>query len=187
MLTDLCEHFDQVLSQLEAVAGWRTVRVQSPVQTLGNLDGIDTGVRQLIRKEPLETTVFDHQGVQLTVPTGAEILRIKGILILKRNTTRDYLDFAALGEHLGDEKMALALQPLDKLYPQESGESALQQLQVQLANPLPYDLDEIELLEYKHLDQYWHDWEKVRETCIRISIEMFDRICQLENNQDKTA
>jgi hypothetical protein len=58
VLTDLRVHFDDVLAQLESVAGWKTARVQRPVQILGNLDGIETGVRQLIREQPLETMVL---------------------------------------------------------------------------------------------------------------------------------
>lgn len=48
VLTDLRQRFDQVLAELESVAGWKTARVQRPVQILGSLDGIETGVRQLI-------------------------------------------------------------------------------------------------------------------------------------------
>lgn len=55
VLTDLRHRFDEVLAELESVAGWKTARVQRPVQILGSLDGIETGVRQLIRDEPLET------------------------------------------------------------------------------------------------------------------------------------
>ena len=181
VLTDLREHFDRILSQLESVAGWQTARVRRPVLILGSLDGIETGVRQLIRQKPLETSVLDHRGVQLVVPTAAETLRIKGILILRRNATRDYLDFVALCEHLGVQATADALCSFDDLYPQKSGESALQQLQIQLANPLPYDLDNIELREYKHLDQQWHDWEKVKETCTRTAVDLFDRLCDNED------
>ncbi|MEJ5199210.1 MAG: hypothetical protein WHX53_09825, partial [Anaerolineae bacterium] len=46
VLADLRQRFDQVLADLEAVAGWKTARVRRPVQILGNLDGIETGVRQ---------------------------------------------------------------------------------------------------------------------------------------------
>jgi hypothetical protein len=49
VLVDLNERFDEVLAQLESVAGWKTALVRRPVQILGNLDGIETGVRQLIR------------------------------------------------------------------------------------------------------------------------------------------
>lgn len=187
VLPDLREHFDRILSQLESVAGWQTARVQRPVLILGNLDGIETGIRQMIRQAPLETTVLDHQGVPLTVPTVAETLRIKGVLILRRNATRDYLDFAALSEQLGEGSTADALCAFDSLYPQENGESALQQLQVQLTNPLPYDLDEIELPEYKHLDPRWHDWEKVRETCIRTAIDLFDKLCEPEDQDGPSS
>ena len=45
-------------------------------------------------------------------------------------------------------------------------ESSLQQLQIQLANPLPYDLDEVGLAEYKNLDQRWHEWRSVKEVCV---------------------
>jgi hypothetical protein len=69
VLTDLRTRFDQVLSDLETVAGWRTARVQRPVQILGNLDAIETGIRQLIRDGPLETAVLDYRGVQLTLPS----------------------------------------------------------------------------------------------------------------------
>jgi len=80
--------FDQVLAELESVAGWKTARVKRPVEILGSLDGIETGVRQLIRDEPLETTQIERFGQKITIPTQAEILRIKGVLILKRSTTR---------------------------------------------------------------------------------------------------
>ncbi|MCX5977516.1 MAG: hypothetical protein NTV33_12020, partial [Coprothermobacterota bacterium] len=114
------------LAELESVAGWKTARVKRPVQILGSLDGIETGVRQLMRDEPLETTQIEYLGEKLTVPTESEILRIKGVLILKRNATRDYLDFVALAEHMGNEKMVEALRPFDHLYPQPNEESALQ-------------------------------------------------------------
>ena len=35
---------------------------------LGSLDGIETGIRQLIRDEPLETTIVDYQSMRITVP-----------------------------------------------------------------------------------------------------------------------
>ena len=179
VLTDLRYRFDEVLAQLESVAGWKTARVQRPVQILGRLDGIETGVRHLIRSEALETMLVDHRGVKITVPTAAEILRIKGVLILKRNATRDYLDFVALADHMGDEGVAHALQAFDRLYPQSNGESALQQLQVQLANALPYDLKEAELDEYRNLQPRWQDWQTVKATCAQLAIRIFDRVCAM--------
>lgn len=183
VLTDLRSRFDDVLAQLESVAGWKTARVQRPVLILGSLDGIETGVRQLTRDEPLETMVLDYHGQALTVPTEGEILRIKGVLILKRNATRDYLDFVALADHMGDERVAQALQSFDKLYQQDNGESPLQQLQVQLANAVPHDLEEMELSEYKNLASRWHDWDIVKATCAHIATVIFDRVCDLEANR----
>ncbi len=174
--TDLRERFDRVLADLEAVAGWKTAHIRRPVQILGSLDGIETGVRQLIRDEPLETTQIEHRGEKITIPTEAEMLRIKAVLILQRNATRDYLDFVALADHMGDEKVIEALQPFDRLYPQPNEESALQQLQIQLANPLPYDLEELYLAEYKNLDPRWHDWQVVKAACVHYAILIFDHI-----------
>ncbi len=176
VLTDMRKHFDEILAQLESVAGWQTARIQRPVQILGSLDGIETGIRHLIRDTPLETTRLEFRGQTLTLPTEAEILRIKGVLILKRNATRDYLDFVALAGHLGGEKTAEALRDFDRLYPQPNGESALQQLQIQLAHPLPYDLEAMNLAEYKHLDPRWHDWQRVTAACADCATWIFDTL-----------
>ena len=166
-----------VLTQLESVAGWRTARVARPVMIVGSLDGIETGVRQLTRRRPLETTSVTAHGVAVTIPTPAEILRVKGVLILRRSATRDYLDFAALADRLGAEATASALAPFDELYPQDNGESALQQLQAQLANPLPHDLEGTNLAEYKNLAPRWHDWQAVKDVCARAATATFDHVC----------
>ena len=176
VLVDPRERFDQVLAELETVAGWKTARIQRPVQILGSLDGIETGIRQLVRGEPLETVQVELLGQKITVPTRGEILRIKAVLILKRNATRDYLDFVALADHMGNDQMVGSLCPFDRLYPQPNDESALQQLQIQLANPLPYDLEGTHLAEYKHLDPRWHDWGAVKAVCRDCATQIFDHI-----------
>ena len=159
----------------------KTARIKRPVQILGSLDGIETGVRQLIREEPLETTQIEYQGEKITLPTEVEMLRIKAALILKRNATRDYLDFVALADHMGTEKMEAALRSFDHLYPQPNEESALQQLQIQLANPLPYDLEELNLAEYKNLAPRWRDWQAVKVACVDVAIQIFEHIAGLED------
>ncbi len=180
VLADLRLYFDQALAELEAVAGWKTARIKRPVQILGSLDGIETGVGQSIRDEPLETVQIEYQGEKLTLPTEAEMLRIKGVLILRRNATRDYLDFVALADHLGAESVVEALRPFDRLYPQPNEESALLQLQVQLANPLPYDLEEQTLVEYKKLASRWTDWSAVIAVCRDCATLIFDHIVGVE-------
>lgn len=171
---DLRSRFDDVLAQLESVAGWKTARVRRPVLVLGSLDGIETGVRQLIRDEPLETTVLETRDGPVTLPTRAEMLRIKAVLILRRNATRDYLDFCALADSLGDDATLAALEPFDRLYPQPNGQSAFQQLQAQLANPIPFDLDESDLAHYKRLDPKWQDWESVKTLCGALAVKLLD-------------
>lgn len=174
VLTDLKSRFDEVLQALESVAGWQTARVRRPVMILGNLDGVETGIRQLIREQPLETIRVPIADGELTVPTLSEILRIKAVLILKRNATRDYLDFVALADAMGDDAVVQALSRFDRLYPQPNGQSALQQLQVQLAKPLPYDLEETRLSEYKNLAVRWHDWRQIETVALRIAARLLD-------------
>ena len=140
------------------------------------LDGIETGVRQLIRETPLETQQVTVEGISVVVPTEKELLRIKSVLVLQRNATRDYLDMAALYERMGSDQAISALASLDELYPQPNGESALQQLQVQLANPMPYDLESTDLSEYRRLDSRWHDWNRVKETCGTIAVNLLRQL-----------
>ena len=68
VLPDLRHRFDEVLAELEAVAGWHTARVKRPVLILGSLDGIETGVRQMIREQPLDTQEVTIGDVRLVVP-----------------------------------------------------------------------------------------------------------------------
>ena len=176
VLTDLRGRFDDVLAQLESVAGWRTARVNRPVFILGSLDGIETGIRQLIRDRPLEINVIAAGSHRRTLPTPPEILRIKAVLILRRNATRDYLDFVALSDRLGAENTAAALASFDTLYPQTNGESPLAQLAAQLARPLPYDLADTRLAEYKHLDVRWHDWAVVAQACADGAVAILENL-----------
>lgn len=175
VLNDLRGHFDEILEQLESVAGWQTARIRRPVLILGSLDGIETGIRQLIRKAPLETTTISLGDETITVPSAAEMLRIKAILILKRNATRDYLDFLAMANSIGDDMVLEALSQFDALYPQPNGESPFQQLQIQLSNPMPYDLDDVDLSEYKHLIPELQDWNRIRAFSEKLALIMFQK------------
>ena len=74
----------------------------------------------------------------------------------------------------------MAFERFDRLYPQGSGESALQQMLAQLASPQPYDLEGTVLSEYNHLDARWHDWDAIRAVCTRASTVIFDHGCSRE-------
>lgn len=178
VLPDLRERYDTILAELESVAGWRTARVNRPVLILGSLDGIETGIRQLLREAPLETRQMEIAGHALRLPTEAETLRIKAVLILRRNATRDYVDLVALADHLGMEAAVESLRPFDRLYPQPEGTSAVQQLAIQLADPRPYDLDVTRLDDYKNLASRWHDWNAVSAVAADIAAAILDRILE---------
>lgn len=156
---DLREHYEEVLRQLEELAGWRTNRARPPVLILGHFEGVETGIRQLRRSAPLETEKI----AGITVPTLPEMIRVKAWLVVTRNAVRDYVDLCALASASGAGYVR-ALNGIDHLYPQGSGESVLRQLCKQLADPRPYDLAEgqRQLAEYRGVQPPWQDWGHVR-------------------------
>lgn len=158
VLTDLKKRFADILKRVEEEAGWRTNKLEPPVLILGHFHGVRVGIRQLIRSKPLETTVI--HGIR--VPTMGEMLRIKGYLIVRRNATRDYLDFAALFDRLGVGKSLDALDSIDSLYPQPDEGSISQQIILQLVDPKPWDLMKTDLSHYKALSKPYTDWKEVK-------------------------
>src|SRR6516225_3701693 len=73
VVSDLVERFDEILEALEATDGWVTARVTRPVLILGSLEGIETGIRQLIRQRPLEVEEIATRAGNVRVPTLREI------------------------------------------------------------------------------------------------------------------
>lgn len=172
VLPDLKERFSKILKQVEAEAGWVTKRIEPPVLILGHFEGLRTGIRQLIRRKPLETSIVHG----LRVPTIAEMLRIKAYLIVKRNATRDFIDFVALFDHLGVNKSLEALEGLDSFYPQPEGAISMsQQLAMQLAEPKPWDLTQTDLSNYKELQKPYSDWHEVRRRAFAAGQKMIDQ------------
>jgi len=165
VVADLTERFDSILENLEALGDWSTARVQPGKIILGELGGIETGVRQLLRGRPLESTEVQVRGKRLLVPTAAEILRIKAWLALQRNQTRDYLDIAALADHMGLDEAAGVLRGIDDYYADVNRrpEAVATQLARQLADPRPRDAEvTAQLASYKALDPRWHEWSAVK-------------------------
>jgi len=144
---------------------------------LGELGGIESGVRQLIRTRPLEVAeVSLPSGQVLRVPTPDETLRIKGYLIVRRNQVRDYLDVAALSDKYGIAHAADVLGHIDDYYSDQRGpgpEGVASQLARQLADPKPADARTIgQLGRYKDLDARWADWGNVTGVCRSLAVEM---------------
>ncbi|MBK5254475.1 MAG: hypothetical protein JJE39_00430 [Vicinamibacteria bacterium] len=158
VLVDLRDRFDEVLAQLEAAAGWQTERFQRPVLIPGSFDGMQSGIRQLRRKQPLAYEIVDG----LRVPTLPEMARIKAWLLATRHTARDYLDCVVLLDRLGDKEAVDALQDLDALYEQENGASVLVEVVDRLARAEPSDQNRIDLPTYRGLNPPWNDWDHLK-------------------------
>jgi hypothetical protein len=113
VVADLGEWFDVILENLEALGDWSLARAQPGKIILGELGGIETGIRQLVRQRPLETAEVEIGGARLVIPTPEEILRVKAWLAVSRNQTRDYLDIAALADTIGLDRAAVVPGTID--------------------------------------------------------------------------
>ncbi|MGA8544146.1 MAG: MMPL family transporter [Mycobacterium sp.] len=125
------------------------------------------------RRSPVETThVQLPTGDRLQIPTGAETLRLKGYLIMSRNSSRDYAEFAELVDTMEAETAALVLAGMDRYYCCQSPRRQwiATQLVRRLADPHPTDLD----------DEQWPgpdakaDWEEVRQRCLSVAVAMLE-------------
>lgn len=176
VIADLEDRFEMVLEAVEGDDGWATNRITPGKVILGNLDGIEAGVRQMIRKRPLEVTGVElPSGSEVTVPTLEETLRIKAFLAVRRNQTRDYLDLAALADRLGPERTANVLSQIDEYYADqiESDDGVASQLVRQLTDPQPADRAVIDQLSsYRRLHKRWSDWSAVHEVLGDVAARM---------------
>ncbi len=175
VLTDLQDRYAAVLEAVEASEGWVTsIRASSPPLTLlGSLDGIEAGLRQLRRTEPLQVERHElPSGDAVVVPTLPEMLRVKAYLVVQRNATRDYLDTAALADLTGLPEAISVLAAIDDFYMDRSGtaDSVLTALVQRLADPVPRDVRVTrQLPAYKGLAKRWHDWRSVVDVCQQLS------------------
>ena len=120
------------------------------------------------RQSPVETTnVQLPTGDRLQIPTGAETLRMKGYLLMRRNSRKDYAEFAELVDATDPHTAAVALAGMDRYY---CGEQSRQQwvatqLVRQLADPRPSDNDD-------HPKEA--DWTEVRQRCLSVAVAMLE-------------
>jgi hypothetical protein len=178
VMGDLARHYDSAIAALESIVGWRTGRRVRGKLVLGKIDGIEAGLRNRRRSAPLATAIVTlPSGRRLKLPTVEEMLRIKAFLIVERNAARDYLDVAALADHLGLRKSAEALDRMNELYAEFAGEggSMLSSVVVKLAKPDPYDLTTIDLKEYKGIVAPWNDWRAVESQCRSLAVALLER------------
>jgi heme transporter len=122
------------------------------------------------RRSPVETThVQLPTGDRLQIPTGAETLRLKSYLIMSRNSSRDYVEFAELVDTMEAETAALVLAGMDRYYISQSPRRQwiATQLVRRLADPHPSDLDDESPDEKAH-------WEEVRQRCLSVAVAMLE-------------
>ncbi|OBA83917.1 hypothetical protein A9W99_05835 [Mycobacterium sp. 1164966.3] len=129
------------------------------------------------RRSPVETThVQLPTGDRLLVPTGAEALRLKGYLIMCRNSRRDYAEFADMVATMEPETAAVVLAGMDRYYCcQPPGSFSRRQwmasqLVRRLSDPRPSDLDDDQLSE----PDAQADWEEVRQRCLSVAVAMLE-------------
>lgn len=183
VVADLEDRFEEVLEALEATQGWVTARVKRPVPILGRLEGVETGIRNLIRRRPLEVEEARVGGRPLRVPTLEETARIKAWLCLVRNATRDFIDFAALAERLGAERAAAAVLSMDAYYADQLGPGGARvatQVAKQLAEPRPHDLGAVDLAAYRGLARRWQDWDAVADVCRGVAARALEHLAREE-------
>lgn len=175
VVADLEDRFGTVLDTLEALDEWSTARVSAGKLILGELGGIETGVRQMHRQRPLEVEEVAVGRRSLRVPTVEEALRINAWLVLSRNRTRDYLDVAALSDRLGTEDAAAVLAAIDDYYADlnRQPDAVATQVARQLAAPAPADPSvSRQLGSYRRLDPKWHDWQAVVSQLSDVAVAM---------------
>ncbi|WP_458318642.1 MMPL family transporter [Mycolicibacterium brisbanense] len=133
----------------------------------------DTKRAPVERRGPMETTnVQLPTGDRLQIPTGAETLRLKCYLIMCRNTTKDYAEFAELVESMETQTAALVLSGMDRYYCGQQPRSrwVATQLVRRLADPQPSDEHDVRMSG----PEAANDWEKVRQRCLSVAVAMLE-------------
>ena len=125
------------------------------------------------RVGPLETTnVQLPTGDRLQIPTGAETLRLKSYLIMCRNSTKDFEDFADLVNLMKIDATALALSDMDRYYCGQNTQSrwVATQLVRRLADPQPSDEHDAVTSDPEAAAA----WEKARRRCLAVAVAMLE-------------
>lgn len=133
----------------------------------------DTEQAPVERRGPVETTnVQLPTGDRLQIPTGAETLRLAGYLIMCRNTTKDFEDFARLVDLMDSHTAALVLASMDRYYcgRDPSNRWVATQLVRRLADPQPSDEHDVRMSGPDAAE----DWEKVRQRCLSVAVAMLE-------------
>jgi RND superfamily putative drug exporter len=118
------------------------------------------------------TNVQLPTGDRLQIPTGAETLRMKGYLLMCRNSSRDYAEFAEMVDAMDTQTAAVVLAGMDKYYcgQQPRKQWVATQLVRRLADPRPQDDDDDPSTA---LDPDI-DWSEVKRRCLSVAVAMLE-------------
>jgi RND superfamily putative drug exporter len=133
----------------------------------------DTDRAPVERRGPVETTnVQLPTGDRLQIPTGAETLRLAGYLIMCRNATKDYAEFAELVDLMETQTAALVLAGMDRYYCGQDPRNrwVATQLVRRLADPQPSDEHDVRMSGPDAAE----DWAKVRQRCLSVAVAMLE-------------
>jgi heme transporter len=125
------------------------------------------------RRSPMETTnVQLPTGDRLQIPTGAETLRLKSYLVMCRNTTKDFAEFAELVDSMETHTAAVVLAAMDRYYCGDRSRKqwVATQLVRRLADPQPSDEHDTRMSG----PEAEADWAKVRERCLSVAVAMLE-------------
>jgi len=125
------------------------------------------------RSGPVETTnVQLPTGDRLQIPTGAETLRLKSYLVMCRNTTRDFAEFAELVDAMETHTAAVVLASMDRYYCGDRSRKqwVATQLVRRLADPQPLDEHDTRMSG----PEAEADWAKIRERCLSVAVAMLE-------------
>ena len=129
------------------------------------------------RRSPVETThVQLPTGDRLLIPTGAEALRLKGYLIMCRNSRRDYAEFADMVDAMEPETAAVVLAGMDRYYCCQSAE----RLPDSNGSRPSWSADSripiraISVTSSRRKPDARADWEDVRQRCLSVAVAMLE-------------
>lgn len=140
------------------------------------LDALETQAGDqtpVARRGPVETTnVQLPTGDRLQVPTGAETLRMKGYLIMCRNSSRDYAEFADLVDAMETHTAAVVLSTMDRYYcgGHQRKQWVATQLVRRLADPQPSDEHDLLVSD----PEAEAEWATVRQRCLSVAVAMLE-------------
>lgn len=176
VLRNLDRDWQQVRSGLEELQDWITDYPKIPTNLMGRYRDARVSVRKFNRLRDVEIRDFDYQGHTLRVAAPDELVRMKGLALLSRGLTRDYVDVAALDQGLREagSSAAQAIAAFDEYYQeQRSAGSLARELIATLSDPQPRESNpQAALDELAALRTDLRDWDQVRRRCQQIAADV---------------